>query len=122
MLFLLSHIITMAAINHFRNALHNTCGMTQAAANAIISQGFKDPASLIPMEEDDIDSLVKHTLKAQVVLAEGVPIMIPYNAVIKLKAFSLLCSSVQKNWAASSQPGFHHGNVGIHPRSQEGVP
>ena len=39
------------------------------------------------MEEDDIDSLVKHTLKAQVVLAGGVPIMIPYNAVIKLKAF-----------------------------------
>ena len=77
----------MAAINHFRNALHNTCGMTQAAANAIISQGFEDPASLIPMEEDDIDSLVKHTLKAQVVPAEGAPIMIPYNAVIKLKAF-----------------------------------
>ena len=82
-----SHIITMAAINHFCNALCNTCGMMQAAANAIISQGFEDPASLIPMEEDDIDLLVKHTLKAQVVPAEGAPIMIPYNAVIKLKAF-----------------------------------
>ena len=77
----------MAAINHFCNALCNTCGMMQAAANAIISQGFKDPASLILMEEDDIDLLVKHTLKAQVVPAEGVLIMIPYNAVIKLKAF-----------------------------------
>ena len=77
----------MATINHFCNALHNTCGMMQAAVNAIISQGFEDPVSLIPMEEDDIDSLVKHTLKAQVVPAEGVLIMILYNAVVKLKAF-----------------------------------
>ena len=82
-----SHIITMAAINHFCNALSNTCGIIQAAANAIISQGFEDPASLVPMEEDDIDSLVKHTLKAQVVPDGGVPITIPYNAVVKLKAF-----------------------------------
>jgi hypothetical protein len=77
----------MAAINHFHSALHNTSGMIQAAANAIISQGFKDPVSLVLMEEDDIDSLVKHTLKAQVVLAGGAPIMILYNTVIKLKVF-----------------------------------
>ena len=77
----------MAAIHHFHNALCNICGMMQAAANAIISQGFEDPASLILMEEDDIDWLVKHTLKAQVVPAKGVPITILYNAVVKLKAF-----------------------------------
>ena len=39
------------------------------------------------MEEDDIDLLVKHTLKAQVVPAEGALITILYNAVVKLKAF-----------------------------------
>ena len=77
----------MAAINHFRLALRNTCGMTNAAANAIIAQGFDSPESLVPMEEEDIDSLVKHTLKAQVVPAGQVPMAIPYNAVVKIKAF-----------------------------------
>ena len=69
----------------FNNTLRNVCGLNAAAANAIIAQGFTAPADFIPLEESDIDHLVKHTLKANVGAVP--PVAIPYLSVVKIKAF-----------------------------------
>jgi len=74
-------------INAFRQALRNVCGMTAAAANLLTAQGFERASDLIPLSESDIDTFVKHTLKSQVVAGGAAQVTIPYNAVIKLKAF-----------------------------------
>ena len=79
--------MAQAANAPFRNALRNICGMNAPAANAIISQGFTTPSDLVPLSESDIDTLVKHTIKAHVAQANQPALSIPYNSVVKLKAF-----------------------------------
>ena len=74
----------------FNQALRNVCGLSQAAATAIIAQGLNNPEDLIPIEETDIDSLVKHTLKAN-----AGAVAIPYLSVLKIKAF--------RYWAVTRQ-------------------
>ena len=71
----------MAAVP-FNQALRNVCGLSMPAANAIIAQGLTNPGDLIPFEESDIDSLVKHTIKAN-----AGAVAIPFLSVIKIKAF-----------------------------------
>ena len=78
--------------NVFRNALRDTCGMSELAAQAIIDQGFTTPSELVPLDDEGIDNLVKHTLKANATqVAAGVAgvaaIAYPYISVINLKAF-----------------------------------
>lgn len=65
----------------FNLALRNICGFNAAAANAIVAQGYSSPSDLTSLDESDVDSPVKHTLKA----TENV--IIPYNSVTKIKCF-----------------------------------
>ena len=66
----------------FNQVLRDVCGLSAAAANAIIAQGLTSPEDLIPFEETDIDNLVKHTLKAH-----AGAVAIPFLSVLKIKAF-----------------------------------
>ena len=77
-----SSFVTMAAVAPFTNTLRNVCGLSQPAANAIVAQGFSNPGDFIPLEDTNIDSLVKHTIKAN-----AGAVAIPYLSVVKIKAF-----------------------------------
>ena len=78
------------AANAFNLSLRNVCGLSQAASNAIVAQGITDPEDFILFEESNIDSMIKHALKANV----GA-FVIPYLSVVKIKA----C----RHWALTRQ-------------------
>ena len=100
----------MAAIVAFRNSLRITCGLSNAAAEAIIAQGYDSPDDLRKLKDSDhegIPGLVHHTLKAAgrrsaaaaaaraAAIAANDPVIpalpevveIPHNSVNKLKAY-----------------------------------